>query len=66
MSIVTFNRPPFSYFWFSVKMILVNVAHSLKICKNPKLRGLTLTGENFAFTLEVETSAILELLKLRD
>jgi hypothetical protein len=46
--ISTFNRPPFSYFWFLIEVVLLKIAHPLKIYQNIKFRGPTLTGESFA------------------
>jgi hypothetical protein len=64
--ILTFKRPPCSYFLFLTKMILLKVVHPLKIYQNTKFHGLTLTDASFASTSEVCTWAILEWLKVRD
>jgi hypothetical protein len=64
--ILTFKRPPCSYFLFLTKMVLLKVAHPLKIYQYTKFHGPTLTGASFASTSEVWTSAIFEWLKVRD
>jgi hypothetical protein len=57
--IITFKRPPCSYFLFLTKMVLLKVVHPLKIYQYTKLHGPKLTGANFESTSEVWTSAIL-------
>jgi hypothetical protein len=54
------------FVFFLTKMVLLKVAHPLKIYQYTKLHGPTLTGASFASTSEVLTSAILEWLKVRD
>jgi hypothetical protein len=53
-------------FLFLTKMVLLKVVHPLKIYQYTKYYGPTLTGESFASTSEVWTSAIFEWLKVRD
>jgi hypothetical protein len=50
MQILTFNHPPFSYFLFFAKVIILKVVHPLKIYQNAKFHGLLLTGASFAST----------------
>jgi hypothetical protein len=55
----------FVFFVFD-KMALLKVVNPLKIYQYTKFHGPTLTGASFASTSEVWTSAILELLNVRD
>jgi hypothetical protein len=59
LRILTFKRPPCSYFLFLTKMVLLKVVHPLKVYQYTKFNGPTLIGASFASTSEVRTSAIL-------
>jgi hypothetical protein len=64
--ILTFKRPPCSYFLFLTKTVLLKVVHPLKIYQYTTFYGPTLTGTSLASTSDVWTSVILEWLKVRD
>jgi hypothetical protein len=51
--VITFKRPPCSYFLFLTKVVLLKVVYPLKIYQYTKFHGPTLTGANFASTSEV-------------
>jgi hypothetical protein len=62
--IITVNRPPCWYLWFSAKVISLKVVHIPSIYQNTQFHGSALTGASLVSTSEVVTSAILEWLKL--
>jgi hypothetical protein len=52
------SRPPCSWFWFLVKLVLLQVIRFLNIYQHAKCHGPTLTGASFSSASEVWTSTI--------
>jgi hypothetical protein len=64
--IMNFNIQLAAMFVYFTKMVSLKVGHPLKIYQYTTFHVPTLTGAYFASISEVWTSAILELLKVRD